>query len=204
MTLAKNEQLFTECTDLVQSCLNLWSPEVSSSVQLLGADGTVTSEVAFDARCLEAPSTVADYRLVFDGFATIIEPTHFKNDYYNFLALCKFGPEKGRLEVKTFINSMPADYSTSKYVAKSTTTFLNDHYGLELASEKKKGPAKHKTDWVWCATSENDFPAISLVLNLRHSTCAGLPKLLVKSLKECLTIFSREDGWPLTDCKQRF
>ena len=92
MTLAKNEQLFTECTDFVQSCLNLWSPEVSSSVQLLGADGTVTSEVAFDARCLEAPSTVADYRLVFDGFATIIEPTHFKNDYYNFLALCKFGP----------------------------------------------------------------------------------------------------------------
>lgn len=86
----QSEQVFTDVHNLVENCLNLWSPAVSSSVQLLATDGSVLLEQAFAAKCLEAPSNLADFRLVHDAFATIIEPTQFKIDYFNFLAMCNF------------------------------------------------------------------------------------------------------------------
>lgn len=49
-------QVFSQVRDLVALTLNLWSPDVSSTIQLLGPTQEILTEHLFQAKLLESPS----------------------------------------------------------------------------------------------------------------------------------------------------
>jgi hypothetical protein len=179
--------IFSSVCRLVGTTLNLWSPEVTSIIQLLSPTSETLAEQCYDAVCLVQPSTADDFKTLFASFVAVVEPKLLKQEYFNCIVACSFGPGKSSLQVEYFYESLP-DASQSK-MTKLAVQQLNEQYGLSLKTNKNG------------TFSELDFPAIKLQINLRKvSDVKEAKKVVAKALKESFEEFERTHGWPLTNC----